>query len=198
MGFPFLTLFMIFIIWLAIRIHQSNARINAQEEEFWNKERIANSTPAKDISNLRYITIPIEKFPLNFSSDSDILDIESQLKDLSTRPLINVTGKTNTELKTEYGVPNFEKLTKMGEDFDDATVLLNRYGKALIEAGRYEDAITVLEFAVGCGTDISESYTLLGQCYKNLQNSTKLDLLKNQVEQSNLILKESILNKLSS
>ncbi len=197
MGFPFLTIFLIFLIWLTIMIHRSNAKIDAQEEKFWENERIANSTPAKDISNLRYITIPIEKFPLNFSNDPDVLDTESKLKELSQKKLLNLTGKTNTELKMEYGVPNFEKLSQMGNDFDEATILLNHYGKALVEAERYEDAIAVLEFAVGVGTDISESYTLLSQCYKVQNNSTKLELLKNQVEQSNLILKDNILKKIN-
>lgn len=197
MGFPFLTIFLIFLIWLTIMIHRSNAKIDAQEEKFWENERIANSTPAKDISNLRYITIPIEKFPLNFSNDPDVLDTESKLKELSQKQLLNLTGKTNTELKMEYGVPNFEKLSQMGNDFDEATILLNHYCKALVEAERYEDAIAILEFAVGIGTDISESYTLLSQCYKVQNNSTKLELLKNQVEQSNLILKDNILKKIN-
>jgi hypothetical protein len=66
-----------------------------------------------------------------------------------------------------------------------------------MEAGRTDDVITVLEFAVGTGTDISESYTMLANCYKQKALDTKLDILKNQVEQSSLYFKDSILEKIS-
>ena len=75
-------------------------------------------------------------------------------------------------------------------------MLLNKYAKALMEEGRTDDVITVLEFAVGIGTDISESYTTLANCYKQKQMDSKLDLLRTQIEQSTLLLKESILEKI--
>ena len=197
MGFPILPFFLLFVVLLAIRLNYLKAKREQQENEFWERERQANITPAKDISNLRYITIPIEKFPLNFSSDEKVIEIEKELQELSTHRLLNLTGMTNTDLKLAYGVPNFETMSKIGDDFDKTCVLLNKYAESLMEAERIDDVITVLEFAVGVGTDISESYTMLAQCYKAKQMDTKLDLLKNQVEQSSLFLKDSILQKIS-
>ena len=197
MGFPLLPFILLFLILLSIRLHHLNAKREKEEAEFWEKERQANITPAKDISNLRYITIPIEKFPLNFSSDEEVIEIENELKELSTHRLLNLTGITNTDLKLTYGVPNFETMSKIGDDFDRVCILLNKYAEALMEAERYDDVITVLEFAVGVGTDISESYTMLAKCYKYKEMDSKLDLLKNQVEQSSLYLKNTILEKIS-
>ncbi|MCR5416595.1 MAG: hypothetical protein K6E79_07355 [Pseudobutyrivibrio sp.] len=198
MGFPIFTVvFIIFLAWLTFRLRSIYKKRDASEKEFWDKERAANATPAKDISNLRYINIPIEKFPIHFSTDTDVCAVEEELTALSQKKLLNITGMTNTELKTKYGVPNFEALSQMGEDFDRATVLLNKYGKALVEADRIDDAINVLEFAVGIGTDVSESYTLLGDCYKQKHNDIKLDLLKKQVVNTNLLLKDNILQRLS-
>ena len=196
MGFPILPFFLIFLIWLTFRIKSLNAKQEKTQKDFWDRERAANITPAKDISNLRYITIPIEKFPLNFSTDEEVIEIENRLKELSTHRLLNLTGVTNTDLKLTYGVPNFETMSKIGDDFDEACVLLNKYAKALMEEGRTDDVITVLEFAVGIGTDISESYTTLANCYKQKQMDSKLDLLRTQIEQSTLLLKESILEKI--
>ena len=101
-------------------------------------------------------------------------------------------------MKLTYGVPNFQTMSQIGDDFDRVCVLLNNYAHALMEAERVDDVITVLEFAVGVGTDISESYTLLAHCYEQKGMHEKLELLKRQVEQSKLLLKNSILSKIES
>ena len=76
MGFPILPFFLIFLVWLAFRLRKLDAKQEQEEHDFWAKERQANVTPAKDISNLRYITIPIEKFPLNFSTNNEVIEAE--------------------------------------------------------------------------------------------------------------------------
>ncbi len=195
--FPFLTIFLIFIVWLAIKIKQSKAKHTKDMDDFWMAEMQANATPAKDIKGLSYITIPIEKFPLDFSTDEETMDIENRLKELSTHPLLNLTGKTNTEIKAAYGVPNFETMCQIGEDYDEATLLLDKYAAKLEEAGRINDAMAVLEFAVGTKTDIKTSYTRLGKCYKSLDKEEKLAYLIKQVEESNLLLKSAIIKELS-
>lgn len=197
MGFPILPFFLLFLVFLAVRYRKIAAKREQAENEFWDKERQAKITPAKDISNLRYITIPIEKFPINFSDDEDVIEIEKELQELSTHRLLNLTGVSNTDLKITYGTPNFETMSKIGDDFDRMCVLVNKYAEVLFEAERFDDVITVLEFAVGVGTDVSESYTLLAKCYKNKEMNEKLDMLKDQINQSNLLLKNSILEKIS-
>ena len=196
MGFPILPFFLIFLIWLAIRIKTLDAKQEQQEKEFWAKEKAAQITPAKDISNLRYITIPIEKFPLNFSNDEKVIEIETQLKELSTHKLLNLSGVSNTDLKLTYGTSNFETMSQIGEDFDKTCILLNSYAKALVEAGMENDAVNVLEFAIGIGTDISESYIMLSDCYKKRSQTEKLSFLRERILNSNLLLKNSILNKI--
>lgn len=198
MGFPILPFFLIFLVVIAVRLKALDAAQKKQEEDFWAKERQANITPAKDISNLRYITIPMEKFPLNFSDDEKVLEIENELKELSTHKLLNLIGKSNTDLKLEYGVPNFELMSQIGDDFDRVCVLLNSYAKELYAVGRIDDVITVLEFAVGVGTDISESYTLLASCYEEYGMEQKIGFLRQSVQKSNLLLKNAILSKMES
>ena len=198
MGFPILPFFLIFLVAIAVRLKALDANQKKQEEDFWAKERQANITPAKDISNLRYITIPMEKFPLNFSDDQKVLEIENELKELSTHKLLNLIGKSNTDLKLEYGVPNFELMSQIGDDFDRVCVLLNSYAKELYAVGRIDDVITVLEFAVGVGTDISESYTLLASCYEEYGMEQKIGFLRQNVQKSNLLLKNAILSKIES
>ena len=196
MGFPILPFILIFLIWLTFRIKSLDAKQAKQQEEFWAKERQANITPAKDISNLRYITIPTDKFPLNFSNDEKVIEIEKELLELSTHRLLNLNGMSNTDLKLEYGMPNFETMSQIGEDYDRVCVLLNSYAKALIEADRIDDAESVLEFAVGTGSDISESYIMLANCYKKRSQNEKLGFLRERITNSTLLLKNHILNNI--
>ena len=76
----------IIVIFLAILTFQLRKTTNAQEEveeKFWAREREANATRRKDISNLDYITIPDGLFPLNLDSA-----VENQLAEffLSENP----------------------------------------------------------------------------------------------------------------
>ncbi|MCF0131276.1 MAG: hypothetical protein HUJ71_06085 [Pseudobutyrivibrio sp.] len=193
MGFPFLTIFIIFVLWLAFKRNKVKEIQQQKEDEFWAREQAANCTLAKDITNLNYLTIPMDKFPLNFSQDTEVLAIENELKELSTHKLLNLGGISNTDLKLSYGVPNFETMCQIGEDYDRVSILLNRYAAALMEANRIDDAITVLEFAVGTKTDISDSYIRLVDCYIASNEDIKLGYLKTNIENSSLLTKNSIL-----
>ena len=198
MAFPCLTIFMIFIIWLSFRLSKVKHNMADKEEAFWNKELKANSTPKKDIDNLNYITIPLEKFPSDFTTDSEVLDIVDKLNTLSSERILNITGITNTDIKLSYGVGNFDKVSKYGDNFDTLTVLINQYAKKALEHNREDIALPVLEFAIGIKTDISESYTLLANLYKQNEKKEKLEYLIEQVNTSNLLLKQSILNQINT
>ena len=63
--FTFLIIFAIFLIILNVTIRKNDSKQNKCEEDFWEQERQANFARRKDISNLQYLTIPIEKIPHN-------------------------------------------------------------------------------------------------------------------------------------
>lgn len=198
MLFPFLTIFMIIIIFLAIRYRSNQRHQNEMQDDFWSMEATANATPSVDLSNLTYITIPLDKFPLGFSKEKEILSMEAQLGELSAKPMLNLTGKTNTELKLTYGVSNLEKMMEIGENFDSLTILLKDYAQALLDRKMIGEAITVLEFGAGIGTDISQHYVMLGECYQALGKTDKIQHLIDKISQSDLLLAPSIIRQLSA
>ena len=124
--------------------------------------------------------------------------MENSLQEISTHKLLNLSGVSNTDLKLQYGVGNFETMSQIGEDFDKACILLNSYAKALIDAGMEDDAKNVLEFSIGIGTDISESYIMLANYYKKRSQKEKLNFLRERVSNSTLLLKNSILNNIDN
>ena len=198
MLFPFLTIFMVIIIFLAIRYRTNEKHQQEIQDDFWSQEAMANASPPVDLTSLKYITIPLDKFPLGFSTEEKVLSMETQLVELSNKPLLNLTGKTNTELKLTYGVSNLEKMMEIGEDFDTLTILLKDYAGALLEHKMIAEAITVLEFGAGIGTDISQHYLMLGECYKTLGKTDKIQLLIEKIYQSNFLLAPSIIRQLNT
>ncbi|MBR1571421.1 MAG: hypothetical protein IJ655_01625 [Lachnospiraceae bacterium] len=197
MAFPFLALFLGFVIFLAIRYRQTDAHVQKMQDDFWEREANANASPKINLDNLTYITIPLDKFPLGFSEDPNIQEMEHKLHELSSHRMLNLTGKTNTELKETYGVANLDTVAAYGDDYDKLTVLLKDYATALINNDMLNEAVAVLEFGVGIKTDVSQNYILLGDCYKSLGKISKISYLKDHVENLNLVLGPSIINHLN-
>ena len=194
--FPFLTIFLILIAALTYRLYKIRQSQGQPLEDFWEKERLADLAPAKDLSLLTYITIPLEKFPLEFSDDPEVDMIEQELAALSKKRLLNLNGKTNTDLKLEYGARNLEAMQEIGDDFSRMTILLTDYAKALMQEGRFSDAATVLEFGLAVRSDISTNYTLLGDCYQATGQTDKIRSLKEEVKSLHLLLETKILTYL--
>ncbi|MCR5145710.1 MAG: hypothetical protein K6B67_10495 [Lachnospiraceae bacterium] len=196
MAFPFLAIFLTFLIVLAIRYKVTDNKVKEQQEQFWQRESDANFAPKIDLDSLTYITIPLDKFPLGFSDDQSIVEIENQLTELSSHRLLNLTNKTNTELKETYGLANLETVSAYGDDFDQLTILLKEYGQCLINNDKIDDAIKVLEFGVSIKSDISQNYIMLGECYKKKGTTYKIEYLIQQIESMNLILGPSTIKHL--
>ena len=77
MAFPFLGLFIIFLSVAAYYRKRATAQQKKVTEDFWSREDQANQIRRKDISNLPYITIPLEKFPIGISDDEELTDSEN-------------------------------------------------------------------------------------------------------------------------
>ena len=196
MAFPFLTIFIIFVLWLALRYATVKKKTSEKYDNFWEQEAQANNTPAKDLSTLDYLKIPVNRFPFDKWEDDEIQMIEVQIKELSEKRILNLTGKTNTELKLEYGTANLDAMTEIGDNFNTLIVLLVDYAKALMQRGDYEEAAKILEYGASVRSDISSNYMLLGDCYVALHKQKQIPVIREQVESMNLMLGHKITNYL--
>ncbi len=194
--FPFLTVFIIFLLVVyAIRARNTHKRERIVAA-FWEREEEAMHTPAKDLSQAPYVKVPVDNFPIGVCDEDDLMLMEEELLELSGKPLLNLNGMTNTDIRIEYGTSNFDTITAMGEDFDRLIMLLCDYAKGLLENDFMQEAVTVLEYGVSIGSDVSENYTLLGECYRSQEMYDKLARLTDTVEHSSLPLKESVIREL--
>ena len=198
MAFPFFTIFFILVILLALRYHHNKNKQIEGLESFWENEHIANTTRAKDISNLPYLTIPLEKFPLHFTDDEDVAMLEEQFINLSQKKLLNLTSMTNTQLKENYGVVNLATMQNIGENFNELTILLVDYAKSLMERGMYQQTIPVLLYGVEIKSDISSTYTLLGDCYVQTNQSQEIPSLIASSEALPKLTRQTTINYLTN
>jgi len=166
------------------------------DERFWEREAEANHVRRKDISGLPYINIPFEDFSIGAFSDEKITEIEKTLAGFRDKKILNLGGQTNTDLKLQYGPANLAALTEYDQNFTDLLHVLNDYSNRLLELGRSDAAISILEFCVNIGSDISTHYTTLANCYKAAGQTDKLNSLREKASLLDSIMKDSILQKI--
>ncbi|MBQ5431500.1 MAG: hypothetical protein IIU28_07610 [Lachnospiraceae bacterium] len=194
--YPSLIIILTLCVLLAIRLAKIRKHQSETENAFWNREKQADTAVDRDLNSLTYITIPLDKFPLHFSEDEAVIMIEEALEEIATHRLLNLNGKTNTDLKIEYGPGNLDTVQQMGDDFSQMTILLCDYAKCLMEVERYHDALTVLSFGASVRSDISTNYMLMGDCYQALHQERKIPAVIEQVKSLHLLLEHKILDYL--
>ena len=111
--FPFLTVFIILLIAYHIRRTTLTRRREKREEEFWAREKEAEQAPAKDLSSLEYIRVPLERLPLGQVEEDELVMLEEELRELAGKPLLNLDGMTNTDVRLDYGAANFDAVAQM-------------------------------------------------------------------------------------
>lgn len=181
----------------ALLRNRSHRTYKEKEESFWEKEQRANLTRKQDISTLDYIQIPPELIPDGKYADPQLSSLEKELARLGNCKILNLSGISNTDLKLKYGAANLTSLSEYDMNFTSLARTISAYGKRLAELGHTEDAIAILEFGVSCKTDISTNYTLLGSLYYENGQPEKAELLADTVRNSDMLLKDFILQQLA-
>ncbi len=185
------------LLFFYLLIQYSNIRtkqiIQKEKEAFWNKEYQANSTRKSDISGLDYITIPMDTLPFTDTDEGELNEIQSNIKNLFQKPILNLAGLSNTDLKLKYGVANIKFLIKCDDNYTFLVKNLSRWGSYLYDHNRWNEAVTVLEFGVQCKTDISKNYILLAELYKELNTPDKIDDLIQTAQTLDTLSRENIL-----
>lgn len=184
---------LIVIIAIAIASFKNNKTTAALQQDFWEKERAANSTRRKSLDDLPYIKLPMEIFPMELLSDvPKVKDYQQIILSLQELPIVNFTGLSNTELKLRYGAPNIDLLTSYDQNYTLLARTLQQWAKALYDGGFPSQACQLLEFAVSTGTDVSATYRLLCQIYQEQGTPEKIRNLYPIAETLNSAMQKTI------
>ena len=198
MKFPFFASFIVFCLWLAYTLHKQRNKEEKANREFWEREAKANSTRRKSLDNLEYVKIPFESLPMEvMKDDSVIAEYHETLQQLSTSPIVNFTGISNTDLKLMYGAPNIDLLSRYDQSYTLLVRTLQEWAEALYEKGYVDEACLILEFAISTRTDISSSYKLLASIYKDKGQTEKIQDLIPIAQNLNSSLSGHIVSTLS-
>jgi hypothetical protein len=176
---------------------KSSRDSSQRKESFWDRERRANVSRRKDISSLNYISIPLNQLPFIDTDDDEILEYHKSINRLATMKILNLTGITNTELKEQYGVANLTELTDYDNNYTTLVNTIARWGARLIELEYIDEAVTVLEYGLSVGTDVSRNYLLLADIYRTRGEYDRIDALITRATTLKSLMKNSILTKLN-
>lgn len=191
-----LPFFIILLSVFALLRNRSSNSFQEKQDAFWEKERQANLSRKKDISDLDYIQIPMDTFPIGQFTDDTLARLEATLKALSSQKILNLSGISNTDLKLAYGAANLPVLSECDANFTVLARTISAYGSRLAELDHCKEAILVLEFGVACRTDVSTNYILLHKLYEECGQTAQADELAETVRNSDMLLKDSILAKI--
>lgn len=168
--FPFLAIFIVFCVVLGYYIKKGDSSQKEVMDSFFEKERLANQVRKKDISQLNYITIPLEKLPLPLDTPT-----EKEFLSFAGKTMVNFNGISNTDLKLEYGTANLAVLSEYDTNYMDMIALLPTYAEELCKAGYIENAQALLEFAIESKADSRKIYQQLASIYKDTNQSEKIN-----------------------
>lgn len=187
-----------FFIWIQTGKRKANRKVMDERNKFWEKERQANATRKTDISELNYITIPLDRLPFTETKEEELLSVQNSVKALSKEHILNLTGISNTDLKLKYGTANINFLSECDSNYTLLVQDIYKWGEYLYNRKQFRDAAGVLEFGVECKTDISKNYILLARIYKETDANAaqKIDALIQTAESLSTLMKDSIINSL--
>lgn len=184
---------LIFSLMIFFYLKHSRKSGSSAQEDFWERERAANSTRRQPLDDLDYITIPLDEMPMSLLEDVPKADDYKQIiRSLSELPVVNFTGLSNTELKLRYGAPNIDLLSQYDQSYTLLVRTLQQWAELLYDAGYIDEARHMLEFSVSTGTDVSGTYRLLCQIYQEQHTPEKISSLYPIVEMLNSAMQKTI------
>ncbi len=197
MRLPIMTIIiLIFIIWLQYEIRKSSRQSNTTSDDFWDKEKKSNLARRKDISNLDYIHITTDTLPLADKEDQTINSYRDTILKLSDKKILNLNGITNTELKNSYGIANINLLMEYDNNYVILVSMLQKWAERLYSKGYLEDALSVLEYAISCKSDVNKTYKLLAGIYKSNNTPEKINDLIQTITDLNFLDKDKLITDL--
>lgn len=199
--YPIFFLFVIFLAWLAVKRGQATKAEKAAKEQFWQREMDANSVRRKSLDDLPYVKIPNYLLLPELSSsiptdDTELIRCNDILRELSGKRILNLTGKTSTDIKLMYGAANLTALDEYDSNFTLFAQTIYAYGDRLHALGFDTEAITVLRFGIDSLSDISGNYKLLATLYVKYNQKEKIEELKIIANNLDSLMKNSILRNL--
>lgn len=205
MKYPFFASFIVFGFLFSFSMKRRTKKEKQYVDNFWEREREADSTRRKSLENLDYVAIPLNDLPMDVLTElPEIKEYHEKIRELAGKKIVNFAGYSNTELKLQYGAPNINLLSEYDQNFEELITLLQDWASLLLqnwgegaqlcpEEERKQAAKKVLAFAVSIGSDITASYEKLVKLYLEYGEQEKIPALRDKAEKIRSLSKPRIL-----
>lgn len=205
MKYPFFASFIVFGFLFSFSMKRRTKKEKQYVDNFWEREREADSTRRKSLESLDYVAIPLNDLPMDVLAElPEIKEYHDKIRELAGKKIVNFAGYSNTELKLEYGAPNINLLSEYDQNFEELITLLQGWASLLLqnwgegaqlcpEEERKQAAKKVLAFAVSVGSDITASYEKLVKLYLEYGEQEKIPALREKAEKIRSLSKPRIL-----
>lgn len=187
---------LMFVLWIRFQLKKSHATGVSSSEAFWQREDEANHTRNKSTDSLEYIRVPLDQLVLEPTEDPYLSGLQTTLTELASQEILNLSDYTNTELKLAFGTGNFTRLAQCDENYIILMQTLGKIADYHMNAGQIDAAVSFYEAAVALQSENSQTYVNLMLLYTAQNNTSKIDVLKNHVKQSDYKNKDAILRKM--
>lgn len=158
--------FAFFCAWCKLSLGHRTREEKAKEQDFWIKEREANSVRRKPIDHLDYIEIPDNLHFELLPDNTELPNIEATISELRVSKILNLTGYTNTDLKMMYGTANITNLSLYDQNYTTLVTTLQKWADILLDNNYEKEAVEIMEFLVSTNADIGRTYRMLAKYYK--------------------------------
>lgn len=205
MKYPFFASFIVFGFLFSFSMKRRTKKEKQYVDNFWEREREADSTRRKSLESLDYVAIPLNSLPMDVLAElPEMKEYHDKIRELAGKKIVNFAGYSNTELKLEYGAPNINLLSEYDRNFEELITLLQDWASLLLqnwgegaqlcpEEERKQAAKKVLAFAVSAGSDITASYEKLVKLYLEYGEQEKIPALREKAEKIRSLSKPRIL-----
>ena len=166
MKLPIVASLILLVAMLALRIRYLNKSSSQTLADYMKREEEANYVRKQSLDGLPYLQVDLTKLPMTtLKDDPEIAGIQEKLKDLAGKPILNLAGRSNTDLKLEYGTANISVLSEYDENYMQLITLLQSWAEYLNTRGKDLDAGQILEYAIEIGSDVVPTYQMLAGLY---------------------------------
>lgn len=160
--FLFIFIFIFLIIVFRFYSNKHTAKQEQVIDDFWAKEREANTTRKQNIEGLDYISLPTELIPNSLHTEE-----ETKLLALTSEKMIDLTEYTNTDLKLKFGASNLEELSQYEQNYVSMIRLIPDYSRQLYDAGLTEEAKKLLEYGMALENNSGSIYNTFNELYQS-------------------------------
>ncbi len=166
---------------------------------FNERERAANNTLKKPLDDLDFINVPVDSIPApDPAINENCAALIGQIRLLSEKKIVNLTGISNTDLKLTYGAPNLPILSEYDQNFTTLCKAILDLGIEYKNAGYTDEAVATLNVGVRVGTDLSLNYTTLAEIYAERGLYVEIQRLINCAGNIRSLTRNSTISKLQN